>query len=230
MISHEHKCIFVHLPKCAGETIETAFLGKPLNKDDDEFRGSKEKHDSIFQIKKKHPEEFDKYYKFAVVRNIWDQFVSFVAYCDRRYDRSSGTFQSRMRSDLKSKFYHVHSASNMLTIDGRLAVDRIVRFEALAVDLEKVAESLGMEKITLGHVNRSKHQHYSAVYDYYCMLFIKLAFAEEIKLFGHTFEGDFSKPPMLERLLCHIKVRFDLLKFRAGWLRDTLLRKLKSPR
>ena len=25
MISHEHKCIFIHISKCAGSSIETAF-------------------------------------------------------------------------------------------------------------------------------------------------------------------------------------------------------------
>ena len=25
MISHKHKCIFIHIPKCAGSSIETAF-------------------------------------------------------------------------------------------------------------------------------------------------------------------------------------------------------------
>ena len=26
VISHEHRCVFVHIPKCAGQSIETVFL------------------------------------------------------------------------------------------------------------------------------------------------------------------------------------------------------------
>ena len=84
MISHEHKCIFIHVPKCAGESIETALMGRPNWESDDPNYASlglpddskigQDKHYTISQWKDHI--NFTNYFKFSFVRNPWDRVYS----------------------------------------------------------------------------------------------------------------------------------------------------------
>lgn len=64
MISNKFKVIFIHIPKCAGCSIEKAFNEKLMN------------HETAENIYEKAPNLWNKYYKFTIVRNTWDRFVS----------------------------------------------------------------------------------------------------------------------------------------------------------
>lgn len=67
-ISHTHKLIFVHNPKCAGTSI--------INYFDMEDWG----HDSASKSKEKYSKYWDEYKKFTIVRNPWDRFYSNYRY------------------------------------------------------------------------------------------------------------------------------------------------------
>lgn len=67
-ISHTHKLIFVHNPKCAGTSI--------INYFDMEDWG----HTNASDSKEKYSKYWDKYKKFTIVRNPWDRFYSNYRY------------------------------------------------------------------------------------------------------------------------------------------------------
>jgi hypothetical protein len=74
MISHSHKFIYIHIPKCAGTSIEHA-----LYKFASESKGSafaiKEKawrNKELFDLLERHPD----YFSFTVVRNPYSRIVS----------------------------------------------------------------------------------------------------------------------------------------------------------
>lgn len=67
-ISHKHKLIFVHNPKCAGTSI--------INYFDLEDWG----HQHAVKLKEKYSEYWDEYKKFVVIRNPWDRFYSNYRY------------------------------------------------------------------------------------------------------------------------------------------------------
>ena len=97
MISHKHKCIFIHIPKNAGSSVERAFGYIKHIK-------GKGKHDPAWvnkgywhknQIGREYPipkiypsphndpsyaECWDEYFKFAIVRNPWSRLVSSYKY------------------------------------------------------------------------------------------------------------------------------------------------------
>ena len=81
MINHDLKCIFIHCQKCAGESIEKALCGKAdKGYGGDYFEGSPEKHKGINFYKKNYSNEFKTYFRFTVVRNPYDRFISWVKY------------------------------------------------------------------------------------------------------------------------------------------------------
>jgi hypothetical protein len=102
MISHKHKCIFIHIPKCAGTSIEKTLghfedysgyykqdhrsirMLEPINLN---FLASKENSMEFIkrlwiQIKPPHNprnrhtvsrEQYENYFKFTIVRNPWER-------------------------------------------------------------------------------------------------------------------------------------------------------------
>ena len=68
MISHKHKCIFIHIPKCAGTSVEVNFSNKHSN------------HCPVAVFARKYPRKFKNYFKFSFVRNPFDRLVSVYAY------------------------------------------------------------------------------------------------------------------------------------------------------
>jgi len=77
MISHEHRCIFVHLPRCAGTSIERWIVGadwwqiEPATK-----------HLIASQARRRYAQYWDDYFKFTIVRNPADRIVSCLKYPD----------------------------------------------------------------------------------------------------------------------------------------------------
>ena len=190
MIVSQYKCIFIHTPKCAGESIETVLAGKPYNRSG--FRGHPEKHWGVHEISHKYPEEFIQYYKFSIVRNPWDRVVSWVKYRDMRYQRAEGTFEGRMQSDLCDKvflnFMLEHSFSSMLFMGNRLAVDSVIRFENLEDEFPKICNYLGVRNKGLPHVNSTKHRHYSSYYTNSSRERVAELFCQDIQYFNYSFE------------------------------------------
>ena len=91
MISYKYKCIFIHITKCGGTTIDCVFRNK--------FFG----HGKAIQYKNGTPHLndntigsgpitqyndsaifFDEFFKFTFVRNPWDRIVSFYFYHKQR--------------------------------------------------------------------------------------------------------------------------------------------------
>ena len=64
MISDKHKLIFIHIPKCAGCSIEKIFNSSMMD------------HQTALEIKSKHAEKWNSYFKFTIVRNTWERLVS----------------------------------------------------------------------------------------------------------------------------------------------------------
>ena len=71
MISHKHKCIFIHISRTGGSTIERLLQGE-----DQWNRDPYSKHITTARAKKLYSEWWDDYFKFTFVRNPYDRVLS----------------------------------------------------------------------------------------------------------------------------------------------------------
>ncbi|MFC3096845.1 sulfotransferase family 2 domain-containing protein [Alteraurantiacibacter palmitatis] len=174
MISHPHSCIFVHIPKTAGQSVESVFLDlqglsweerRPLllYRNDDPAKGPSaiahllaREYVALGHIAQP---EYIRYFKFAFVRNPWARLVSEFEY--RGENRRMGLeafFEDRLaRLDSYSdRSRHIIPQTDYVTDgNGQYIVDFIGRFETLAQDFATVARHLNLPSEELPHRNKA---------------------------------------------------------------------------
>lgn len=174
MICREFNCLFVHIPKTAGQSIEQFFMNMleldwDLDRDqlllqanDDPTCGTEKlAHLSAAEYTgcaHVSPEEFSRFFKFSFVRNPWDRILSEYRYRNYFQHRSFRDFVMNKLPEpgWDDKYRHVMPQYDMLHDDGgRLMVDYVGRFENLQQDFDQVCGLLGISESTLPHRNRS---------------------------------------------------------------------------
>ncbi|MCB1890087.1 MAG: sulfotransferase family 2 domain-containing protein [Rhodocyclaceae bacterium] len=175
MISHRHQCVFVHVPKTAGISIEHVFLAQygltwderaPLLlrfNPDPALGPERLGHLTATEyVDCGHISEagFNAYFKFAFVRNPWSRLVSEFNY--RRYFTQM-SFTEFVREgfpepcNYSDAYRHVLPQCDYLYDDtGRCLVDFVGRFENLQADFDRVCDTVGIPRTLLPHVNASE--------------------------------------------------------------------------
>ena len=146
---------------------------------------------------------WDSSWKFAIVRNPWDRFISGCEYIKQKYPRRCKhlytkpirkiAFDLPKRRNSLGEVHITRSLSSILTHEGELLVDFVVRFERLEEDWEEVCLRLG-RNIPLKKTNASRRKPYQHYFDKDPALRDRIAevFAEDIERFGYTYE-DYKK-------------------------------------
>lgn len=211
IVSHRHRFIFLRTFKTAGTSIEIALskhcgpedtltrLVEPGDEDlrrslghrgpQHHMRGTREfsPHMVASAAKQHFPDAWNRYFKFAVVRNPWEVCAS--AYAMRA---AQGKHRERGLSELvRSPGFAAWSERwrNTFTIDGRVAVDEIVRYEELADSLEKIRLRLGLpEPLALPRAKAGYRKgHYREMVNARDAEVIAKLFAPEIERFGYRY-------------------------------------------
>lgn len=151
MISHRHACIFIHVQRTAGTSIEYWLAGN-----DWWYIDPATKHLTGGQAKERYGEYWDDYFTFALVRNPWERIVSLAKFrnagitlgsdgtlCLDEYIESLGDppleFDRRYweRSECPGSRQDGHLYGNTIG-----AIDYIGRYESLHADLERICDHL----------------------------------------------------------------------------------------
>ena len=195
MIFHENKCIFMHINKTGGTSIETTLQGfKP-------HPFHPEKHmDSKSMIELYGKEKWQKYFTFTFVRNPWDRMLSLFLW------RKKVKFISK---DLKFKnfimdwdYWRVYkriryeNSKRILTsapqsdwFNGELEFDFVGKFENIQNDFDKICEYINFKKVKLPHRYKTEHDHYSLYYDKDMKNEVERFWGKDIELFKYKFEA-----------------------------------------
>lgn len=211
MISDKYKCIFVHIPKTGGSSIEDVIW--PLESDKvvenlwmgfikpyyNKYQTGGLQHLTCKQIKTHVGfEVFNSYYKFTVVRNPWEKAVSQFIYMKhvrkdlRKFIGMTKWTSFKKYLKLISKKEHVQWMKQVDFIcekNGKIMVDKVIRFENIEKEFELVRQHLGIPDIKLPWVNKSKRKHYTEYYNKRTIQMVSNLYKEDIKAFNYTFGG-----------------------------------------
>lgn len=136
---------------------------------------------------------------FSFVRNPWDRVVSTYHRIDKHMlwqARDGGieltglTFAEFVPRLLEIVHAHTVPQARYVTIDGRVAVDRLGRYETLAADFAALAAAFGIVA-TLPSVNLGTpraHPDYRAYYDDTLRRAVGRFYEEDCDLFGYVFD------------------------------------------
>jgi len=182
MISHKHKTIFVHVPKCGGQSVETAFLNDEgltwkerapllLKRNDDPKLGPTRlahlyasEYVSCGHISQ---ETFSDYFKFAVVRHPMDRILSSMNYrgIRRKTEGSNKGFGSveeylsklMTKEDFGDARRHASPQAKYLTDPktGDSVMDKIVKLENLSEEFLALSQDIFGTPVELPWINSS---------------------------------------------------------------------------
>lgn len=134
------------------------------------------------------PEIWESYYKFSVERNPWDMVISHY-FWDPKKIKQNLSFRDFIFSGqaLKSNF-------ERYTLNGILAVDRLIRYDRIYHELGEVSRMLGLPEnvgeILKGFSAKSgyrKNRDVESFYDSETRKIVEIFFAREIRLLNFQF-------------------------------------------
>jgi hypothetical protein len=175
MISHAHRTVFVHIPKCGGQSVEAAFLKDlglrwkeraPLLMRPNEVPSlgpPRLAHLLARDYVARHylsQDLFDAYFAFALVRSPFARVLSFFHYLDHHKGlshfvqyRLTAAFEAR--DDFAGDYYFLRPQVDFLTdATGTPLLDRTYRLENLDAARSEISERTGMNR-PIPHNNRS---------------------------------------------------------------------------
>jgi hypothetical protein len=183
MISHQDKCLFVHIPKAAGQSVESIFVSRMgltweqreallLRPNSDPSKGpprlahlTASEYLGLGYVSET---QFSKYIKFSFVRNPWARMVSEFTY---RQGLNEKAYQGQFKDFLFTSFPQPSADNYALAKDGyrhilpqwqflydgegKKLVDFIGKFENLQTDFNQICQLLNIPQQNLPHINKT---------------------------------------------------------------------------
>jgi hypothetical protein len=190
----KYECIFVHITKSAGTSVATSLFGQlPYHYTASQYR-------VIFGRKC-----FDKYYKFAFVRNPWDRLYSAYSYLkgggwndkDQAWTDDNIAHITNFNDfvldwlNLERLNSHIHfwpQSKFLCDSKGEPIVDKLYYFETIQTDFSHVTNKLQLDKV-LQNTNASKRESYRIVYNSESIAKVYELYKQDIENFGYHFDS-----------------------------------------
>lgn len=208
-ISKQHKCLFIHIPKTGGTSIESA-LGifgdwRVENKEilfgliqseellNFKFESNFLQHLTYEQCQYIRPSN---YLSFSFVRNPWDKMVSIFANPDNNLVEVAAKQNINLKELSFNSFIeqtefikHIHLEQQYKFIydqERNISVDFIGRFETIHSDFDKLSRIINTN-LVLPHKNESIHRNYKEYYSTRTKKIITKRYQNDIELFQYQY-------------------------------------------
>ncbi|WP_455207117.1 sulfotransferase family 2 domain-containing protein [Kaarinaea lacus] len=189
------KSIFVHIPKCAGVSMNKTLYGNLAG-----AHTTLSDYTCIFS-----PKEINEYFKFTIVRNPWDRLVSAFHFLkkggmnetDKIWAQSNlGEYKDFRSFVLKWlnqdniwKYYHFQPQHHyFLESHQKVCIDFFAFLENLDNDFEFIAKKINSTH-KLQQKNQSQHKDYKDYYDNETIKIVSKVYADDIRLLGYKFDN-----------------------------------------
>lgn len=210
IVSYERRFAFFHIPKTGGTSIRRVLL--PYCHDPLQYRINRllsrfgvevnyrlggyrrfrfRTHERASVAANLLPSaEFESLFKFAFVRNPWDQLVSMYKYIQgtESHKRNAAVRRMEFRDFVRFAAEKGLAQQKRLIADesGKLLVDFVGRFENLAPDFEIIRNKLKLKR-KLPHLNKTDRGGYEDFYDASSIDIVRTAFRDDIETFQYEF-------------------------------------------
>ncbi len=214
MINHEHKFIFIHIPKCAGSSIKDYYFNFPKldwRKPNYELlygwcpkRKIHLQHatsEQLLKLELVQPEIWNSYFKFTFVRNPFDRSYSDYLWVMRDrgvrgsfqdYMERKGAFEEFLKNDSVKEYRgdHLTPQTDFFDMDGDLKMNFIGRFEDLTKDITTLNKKLDFQKTFNVHAKKSKKRkkHYSYFYTKSKRILVEDKYKSDLRLLNYNYE------------------------------------------
>ncbi len=191
----KHGAIFVHIPKCAGVSVNNTLFGN--------LAGGHRTFDEYLTVFE--ADSIVNYFKFTIVRNPWDRLVSAYfflkkggfnqrdkAWFDRELSHYNG-FDQFVKEWLNRKniwrFEHFRPQAHYIFDKyNKIPIDFVGFFENLNEDFNYIAEKVGVSE-RLPCDNVGKHKNYQDYYNEETIEIVSHVYKDDIKLLGYDFRN-----------------------------------------
>lgn len=206
MISHNHQCIFIHIPRTGGSSIEQLIW--PEKREEELWMGFIDRYSNKYQtgglqhlLAKQIKQEigdyiFRKYWKFTLIRNPWEKILS--TYLSIKWARPdirefigmkpNDNFQKFL--DLTEKKGHTQWEPQFRFIyddNGVKLVDYIGRYERYDNDVITILQKIGIYSQIIPHIYSSNSKNYIHLYDQETKERVSERYHQDIDLFNYEF-------------------------------------------
>jgi len=202
IVSKKYKFIFIHIPKTGGSSIAEpkyrsgqGALIPYLGSDDYVQAG----HIRAIGLKNRLQNNWDDYFKFAIVRNPWDRIVSLYYYFlqDPEKQKSMlgkeivklGSFKEfcHQMDNIDLDPHFDTQISYLIDFEGNFLLDYVGHFEILEKEINLIAHKIGMPSVVLPHFRKSDHGSYQDQFDDKTAEIIAVRYKSDIEAFNYNF-------------------------------------------
>ena len=180
MIFDEYKCIFIHLEKTGGTSIESLFANNGCR------LVIEDRHLRARQVAERRPDKWRDYFTFTIVRNPWEKIYSWW-WNDHEHGKVKMSFKEHVKFLSGLKGNHI-STNQVDFIRARPPIDHIGRFENLREEMNMLIDRFDLNDTTIPHERKIPNKpHCSAYYDDELVELVGKMFEKDIKRFGYEF-------------------------------------------
>ena len=182
--SLKYDCLFIHIPKCAGSSIEKYLEIRARNKNElhgSDGQGDFYQHWTMEKLMNVNPNKLlrPNVFSFTIIRNPYSKLVSDFAWC-KRWFKWKWIIKNNEKKGFKNfsefiefiEFVGVNAWSHFRPMydfiydsNGKQIVNYVGRIENLNEDMKNISCKIGKTYNELEKRNKSRHKHWKSYYN-----------------------------------------------------------------